>query len=125
MTLKVNDLLGIIEMTHGRKLITNELNETVHNAISLAKRVGIKLFLSDLSEWTEAPSILEIYYLPHRLEEERLDRGSRHALILPKSYAAREAAHFYETVCTNHGWCVKLFRDRCSAVHFLLHGTGC
>ncbi len=119
-TVKFNPVLGIIETTCSGKLKATELKQIASKAISLGKQFGTKLFLSDVSELIQASSIWDIYTLIDTYEKEGLDRQSRHAVILPKSYEGRQTVHLYEIVCMNHGWLVKLFTDRQSAVDYLM-----
>jgi len=65
-------------------------------------------------------SIIDVFDLcAKQYDNEKLNRQSQIAVILPTSVEGREAAHFYETVCTNRGWSVRLFSERQSAINWL------
>jgi hypothetical protein len=67
-------------------------------------------------------SVVDILYLPEqKYAADKLDRKSRIAVLMPKDAAARKELQFYETVCLNRGWQVKIFNTKQEALAWLKH----
>jgi hypothetical protein len=57
----------------------------------------------------------------HEIHEEmKLTRTSSIAVVTPKSKEGIRFTKFYETVCVNRGWDVKIFDEREDAIEWLL-----
>ena len=107
--IKYNPLLGIIEVIFNEVTTGTDLTEATTKCISLGKETGTRRFLVDAAGVDLAPSLFDVYDLPAQYEDEKADRQSDVAVILPRSTEARKAAEFYETMCLNRGWLVKVF----------------
>lgn len=65
-------------------------------------------------------SILDLLNLPARqYVEESMSRRIRVAVVSPRMPEAQEKVRFYETVCLNRGWKVRLFKSRDDAIEWL------
>ena len=120
-SIKHNPLPDFIELMLRGATTGTDLREATTKCISLGKQIGSTRFLVDATGASLAASMIDIYNLPaDQYEKEDFDRQNRVAVILPVSAEARKAAEFYETVCRNRGWCVQVFLERQSAIHWLV-----
>ena len=113
--------LGIVQGSYVGRVTADEFKEATIKAIGLAKDNNTNLFLIDDSEYEGGASLFGLFELPDLHVELEADRISRAALILPSSgMAAAEDARFYETICLNRGWQVKVFSKRQDAIDWLM-----
>jgi len=120
-TVEYDHELDVVKGTYVGRVTADEFKEATIKAIGLAKDHNTNLFLIDDSNWEGGASVAGLIGLPDLYEKLKADRCSRAALILPSSgTAALEDARFYETVCLNRGWQVKVFSTRQDAVAWLI-----
>ena len=96
-----------------------DYEEQTSKALELDKVHNTHLFLSDNSEATNVAEIMDIYKLPALYDELGSCRINKLAVIVPKFSDKNEAYEFYETICNNRGWNVKLFHDKQDAIEWL------
>lgn len=120
-TIKHEPVLDVIEVTlTGVLAAGGDVTEMTSDAVRLQKQTGVTRFLLDAKGWDVRASIIEIHELANtQYWKEELPRHSRIAVILPTSVSAQEAARFYETVCYNRGWNVRVCPDRQDAIDWL------
>jgi len=111
---------GIIEVIFRGFTTGDDLREATTKCISMEKETGTTRFLIDAVEVNLAASITDLYNLPVQFEDEKANRESRTAVILPKSPRARRDAEFCETACRNRGWSVQTFSERQGAIDWLM-----
>lgn len=121
-TITCNDASGMIELVFTGNVTGPEIREATSWSISLMKNRNIKDILFDTTDQEQVPSIFDIYNLPDQYEKEGLTRQSRVGLVLPQKRDLRAQARFYEDVCVNRGWTVRLFENREDAVRWLRGG---
>lgn len=94
-------------------------------AIGLAQANNTTRFLIDDSQWEGGASVVGLFELPALHETLSADRSSRAALILPPPDRTDnvKTARFYETVCQNRGWNVRVFQERQEAIEWLTQAT--
>ena len=97
-----------------------EINKAAVKGITLAKEKNTNRLLIDNSKLEGAYSALDIYEMPKYYVELNADRANKVAILVPTCKDAYEAIRFYETVCKNVGWNVKVFKDRKDAIDWLL-----
>ncbi len=104
------------------RLVDDDFKDATIKMIELAKANDTKRFLIDDSEWEGGATVSGLFELPDMYEKLQVDRNSRAALILPAASRTAEVsdARFYETVCRNRGWNVKVFKEREKAIEWLL-----
>ena len=85
----------------------------------LAAKLEVSRFLADTSDIEPALTAAEIYELPKTYDRLLIDRKTRYAIIQSQNPAARKNMAFFETVCRNRGYLVKLFEDRETAMAWL------
>jgi hypothetical protein len=86
----------------------------------LAKETNSNRFLSDATQATLKVSIRELYDLPELYKDQDLRPPVLIAVLPPTSEAGKGLVDFYETVCLNRGWTVRIFGERQEALDWLL-----
>src|SRR5512145_1353567 len=115
------DLAAVTTVYSGR-VKPNELQEAVRSTLQLAREHGTRRFLADCAELQGGHSVSDLYAIARMLEAEGLDHGSREALLLPQLTGAVEDVRFWETVCLNRGYTVRVFERMADATEWL---AGC
>lgn len=112
--------LGIVEIVFRRNIDTQDLEESTVNALQLANDRDLTLFLIDISEaGLEAP-LVDVYDLADkRYEEAGANRKNRAALVSSSTEKSLKLAEFYQHVCMNRGWMVKVFLSQEKALEWL------
>ena len=88
-------------------------------ALELDKEHNTHLFLSDHSEAINKATIFEIFYLPALYDKLGANRVNKLGIIVPTSADENENYEFYETLCVNRRWNVKLFSDKHDVIEWL------
>jgi len=79
--------------------------------VSLAAKYDVSRFLVDTRHLDPALTAVEIYEFPKTYNELLVERKSRFAVIRSENPSIRKNLAFFETVCRNQGYLVKLFDD--------------
>lgn len=117
--------LHIVEVVYTGPTDQRDLQQATSHCIALAKANNTTRFLVDAAALELTASLIDVYNLPEKQYiEEGAERTSRIALIRPRQPRSQEAADFYETVCRNRGWIVKVVATRAEAVDWLLERLG-
>lgn len=114
---------GIVTITNTGKVTHEDFVKQTQEAIELARMKETGLFLSELTHLTNKITTLEIFRFPEIYEGFGVSRASRLAVLIPgaeKCTSFYEDMNFFETVCQNRGWVVRIFNDRDAAVEWLL-----
>lgn len=111
--------LGLIHCVYSGRVTVDEFKEATTKAMTLSKIKKTAKFLIDDSMLEIAVSATEIYELPLFYDDIKASRKSKMAVILPSARQARKDVEFYETVCRNRGWAVKIFTERQRAIDWL------
>jgi len=123
-TYKQNPSYQILEAVLSGRVTKQDLQELTSALITLGKKESINRFLIGTTEMELTASNIDIYNIAdQQFIEEEANRIGRVAVILPTSPEGKEAAKFYETVCTNRGWDVKVFSERQAAIKWLTTKT--
>lgn len=116
--------LGIVVGRYADFVSNEDLREATAKAVCLAKANNTYKFLIDASQQVGGLTVFGLYDLPNLHESLGLDRRSKGALVLPAAgVPAENDAHFFETVCLNRGWQIKLFSAHQDAIDWLLDGS--
>lgn len=117
-TVEYDSELGIVDGRYVGRVTDDDFKEATAKAIALAKANNTNRFLIDDSEWEGSASVLGLFELPEIHKELEADRISRAALVLPPPSRTAEVrnAQFYETVCRNRGWNVRVLPEREEAI---------
>jgi len=109
---------GFVVSVYKGKLTGDDLKAEEEQSLALAIEKGTHRFLVDLVDYEGAVAKIDIFDSPSRYED-KLTRPIFVAVVEPLSLEARKDAQFYETVCRNRGWNVKIFEKRDDAVTWL------
>jgi hypothetical protein len=119
-TLEYNRKLQIVELVCTGRYTSQESLESTTKAIALGKENGDANALVDASEAEFNMSVVDFLILPEReYVEQDMNRRIRVALVPPTGTKDKEDARFYETVCVNRGWKVRIFSSRDAAIEWL------
>ena len=119
-----NEALGIIEVTLTGVVSGEELRRGTEEGLALSRALDDVRCIIDATDQEESGTILDLYGLPGLYDAGGLDRKTRIALLPPTRPELYELAIFYETVCVNRGWSVKVFTSREQAIEWLTNGSG-
>lgn len=123
-TYKQDPSYQMIEAVLSGRVTKQDLQELTSALITLGKKESINRFLIGTTEMELVASNIDIYNLAdQQYIQEEADRIGRVAVILPTSPRGKEAAKFYEIVCTNRGWSVRIFSERHAAINWLTTKT--
>jgi hypothetical protein len=111
--------MGIIETTLITGITAQELRMSINQAYQLSAEWGIHRFLVDASAAISHISLLTYFELPKVFMSLNLPRSSRIAVLSSRSQKGKERARFFENVCRNRGWQVKMFYHRLEALEWL------
>jgi len=114
----------IIETCYSGSLTKSELFAAAHETLALGQEHGRHLFLGDCSNLTSSPSVFDLYQLAKKISLDDFPHILREALLLPKVPAFIESVNFWETIGRNRGFAVRVFKDRKTALNWLLSDQG-
>ena len=119
---RVNEELQILEATFSEIVPPEELRNGVTEALGVAKRRGINLFLTDCSNLRGGHSVVDLYFLADQLVALNFDPAQfREAIILPAADSETTTnVRFWEDTCFNRGYKVEAFFDRHDAIQWLV-----
>jgi hypothetical protein len=119
-TINFLDKEGIVEIVSFGKLTIEDFINQGKEAIELALKKNTNLFLADDSDIVGPVKISVIISLPDFWERFSAPRTNRMAVLISKDETLHEDFNFFENVCINRGWNVKLFDNKEDAIEWLL-----
>jgi len=119
-TVEYDQELRNIDCRYVGRVTDDDFKQATVKALALAKANKTNLFLIDDEKWEGGASTLGLFNFPKIFDELGFERGSRGALIMPLAGTAEaKDAVFFETVCRNRGWYIKVFTGRQEAINWL------
>lgn len=120
-TVAYSDSLQIVELTLTGRLDGPELQESAAARIALGEEHGVTMFLINARELIAPRSTtLSVYEIPANLyTETNQRRDTRIAVVNPTAPESEWIIQFYEDLCVNRGWRVRMHADRGSALTWL------
>jgi hypothetical protein len=116
--------LPIIETSYSGRLTKNDLSSAIRETLAVAHTHDRILFLGDCTNLDGGHTIIDLYFLAKEVSKEvSLSFGShllKEAILLPSIPTLIEKINFWETLGQNGGFRVRVFRDRQSAIDWLL-----
>lgn len=110
----------IIEIKFKGKFLANDIGEILRSVLMLVQQEKTLLVLGDCTLMEHNTSVFNIYDFPKLFESQNVNRHIKEAMVLPIDPEARKNVEFYETVCHNRGFNVKVFETRAQALDWLL-----
>ncbi|HEY4126977.1 MAG TPA: hypothetical protein VGN70_02925 [Gammaproteobacteria bacterium] len=119
-TMAERDEGRILQVVYQGTLATLELRNATHEVLGVMLAKNISRVLLDCAEaHMEVPAV-DVYQLPDVYSERGISRSQvRAAVVLPKDGYKRDLYEFYEDVCRNRGYFVKLFETEADAWSWL------
>jgi hypothetical protein len=96
-----------------------DLQAAIEATLREAAARGAVRFLADCSSLAGGHSIADLYAMAQLLDGAAMPEGLREALVLPQLNAAAEDVQFWETICVNRGYTVRVFEERAAAEAWL------
>lgn len=112
--------LGIVLIKNIGELTYENFSKQSREAIELGRMKKAELFLSDCTKLIASASTIELYDFPEMYERLGMTRSSKIAVLISTDTAGDRDLLFYETVCRNRGWQIKVFTIKQSAMEWLL-----
>lgn len=92
-----------------------EVTQMTRESVNLVAKQQVTRVMLDCAGARMDVPILDVYTLPDLYSARGISRQVRAAVILPREGYRREIYEFYEDVCRNRGYFVKLFEDEAAA----------
>src|SRR5690242_12318202 len=108
-TMEFTDDERILRVTYQGDLREDELRGGTHQIIAAMVQHKCQRALLDCLEARMEVPALNVYQLPDVYDASGIGRQVRAAVVLPRDGYKRELYEFYEDVCRNRGYFVKLF----------------
>jgi len=89
-------------------------------ALQLAKEKDAFLFLVDNTQLIAQASIVELFDFPDMYERIGVPKTIKLAVLISKNTIAKNEVRFYENVCYNRGWRVRVFTSYDATILWLL-----
>lgn len=106
-------------VTSSGEIRNEDARAQVEEIIRLLKQNRARVVLVDYSDALSEVSLPSLYGLPDYYTELGAPWNARIALVLPRSRYRLESYQFFELVCKNAGYNVRLFDEREAAEHWL------
>lgn len=97
------------------RLSLAEVAQMNEEAVALAAKSQVTRILLDCSTARLDVPVIDVYKLPDLYAARGISRQVHAAVLMPKDGYRREVYQFYEDVCRNRGYFVKLFEDEAEA----------
>ena len=110
----------IIETCYAGILTKFDLTDAVHETLALAKTHSRTLFLGDCTTLKGGHSIFDLYALAKEISLSNASSPLKEAILLPSISTFIEKINFWETLGINRGFKVRVFRDRDTAIEWLI-----
>ena len=111
--------LDIFETVYSGSISAADLKSAVDEGNNHHLDGGVQKFLADARDIELAADVADLYELPRSYADSGVMRSARMAVVSPRSPEMKALAFFYETVCLNRNWRVRLFETREEAVEWL------
>ena len=110
----------IVETHYEGMLDSQELAAAVQATVQACQSKGRTLLLADCTTLVGGHSFFDLYLVLDSSPMLELMRSIREAIIVSENTISAERVEFWETACRNRGIAVRVFRDRDSALVWLL-----
>ncbi|MBU0517873.1 STAS/SEC14 domain-containing protein [bacterium] len=109
----------IVLIKHSGIISAAELRENTIEAARLVKEHGTTRILADNSDMVTSAKTIDLFELPKIYDELGVSKASKIAIVMNLVDGRKDMYQFYETVCRNRGYDVRLFADEESAMNWL------
>ena len=119
-TITYNPALRIIETVYRIEHGPQELFEVAAATLSLARKHQCTRFFGDCTALLFGQSMTDVRNLVTFIKATGVDGHDKEALLIPSAPDAAQAFEYFEELCLQHGFRVKVFPSRDEAVAWLL-----
>ena len=116
---EVDPKSGVILTVYVGTITKQDALDSAQEALRRATGRGPHLFLTDVLDADSELTVFDIFDVPSHWEAIGSNRRSKLALLVPARGPMWEDSRFYETVCREEGWNVKVFSDKEEAIDWL------
>ena len=109
----------IITIKNTGEITFADFLEQTRKALELARTKNARLFLSDNILLENKAKLSEIFKLPKIYDEIGASRRNKLAVLITKRASMAKDAQFFETICLNRGWNVKVYTNYNEAIVWL------
>jgi hypothetical protein len=116
---EVDSEKGFIHTVYSGVVTKDDILDSMAETVKMLSGKGPQKFFT---EWIDAISTLsttEIFAIPSEWEDSKMNKGSVLALVVQKDDRSQKDAKFYENICVNRGWRVRVFTQRNDAIQWL------
>ena len=100
-----------------------DYRKQTEDALKLARRKKVSLFLVEDQQARNTASVLELFAMPAMYEELGAPRSAKVGIVMPHNSPSAADIRFYETVCVNRGFNVRIFATERQAIEWLMGDT--
>ncbi|HEX7965866.1 MAG TPA: hypothetical protein VF651_09130 [Gammaproteobacteria bacterium] len=118
-TLELAEQGQVLLLTYRGLLSPAESAGMTRQTLERILETGVMRVMLDCSAAQMEIPVTDIYKLPDRYEAAGVPRAIRVAVLVPHDNYKRELFEFYEDVCRNRGYFVRLFEDAVAAWDWL------
>ena len=113
---------GIIEIKNKYDISYEKMISQTQEVIKLQHEKNTSLILTDFSsvKVNVDVNLSDIFQFPELYEQMGMDRKSRIAVLVSEMEVKTEELDFYETVCLNRGWNIRILLKKTEAIEWLL-----
>ena len=111
---------GIVHLTLVGPQTLADYRSHTQAALELARSKKVELFLVDDRQARNRATVLELFGLPAMYEELGAPRSGKVAVVMTEGTPSEADIRFFETVCVNRGWNVRVFTAQPPAIEWLL-----
>ena len=110
----------IIEVKNSGKITNEDMIAQTQEVIKLQHEKNMFLILTEFAAVKVDVNISDVFQFPELYEQMGLDRKSKIAVLVSEIEIKAEELNFYETICLNRGWQIKIFLKKKEAIEWLL-----
>lgn len=110
----------IIEIMNSGEITNEDMITQTQEVIKLQHEKNIFSILTDFAEVKVDVNFSDVFQFPELYEQMGMDRRSKIAVFVSDVEIKTEELHFYETICLNRGWIIKIFLNKNEAIEWLL-----
>lgn len=120
LTLQRDSTPPFLDVRFAGAIVATDLSAAVDTISTYVGQLEPLLVLADCSDLLVDHSVFDLHALADRVVAGPRSRMFREAVILPTDAVDASYVEFWETACFNRGLDVRTFRDRLSALAWLL-----
>lgn len=110
----------IIQIKNNGELSYEELLTQTREVIKIQQEKSTSLILTEFVSVKLDVNIADIFQFPELYEQLGMQRKSKIAVVVSDVEIKTDELQFYETICLNRGWNIKIFLKEKEAIKWLL-----